>query len=450
MNIINTHEIDKKILSVSQLNLQARSLIEGKMASVYVEGEISNLAKPPSGHIYFSLKDQHAQIRCAYFKRGYRQPTAELKNGQSVIINAKASIYEARGDYQLIVSEITLSGAGTLHLQFEALKKKLAAEGLFDPKAKKDIPVFPKNIGVITSPSGAAIKDILTVLGRRYPLASIIIYPTLVQGEQAKETIALSLQQAQRRNECDLLILARGGGSIEDLWPFNEEVVARAIAQTTIPIISGVGHETDITIADFVADMRAPTPSAAAECATPDINDLVKNNLHYFEQLKKIINNIITQKNNLLNQTKQQLHHPQHRIDNYKQKLDEATLRLQHIISNILLKKSSALEAHHSKLSLNNPQIKLHRAKEQLHHAKADLINKLNVLLTQKKQQLNMSASLLDANSPLKILDQGYAIVSSQSNDTIIKKAEQCSIDNAITIQLASGMLEAIISKVIK
>ena len=255
----------QEIYTVSQLNAEARYLMEDNFESISLIGEVSNFARPSSGHCYFSLKDNNAQVRCAFFCHSQRGLTFKPESGQQVLVQAKVSVYEARGDYQLIVSQMQLAGEGALQVAFEKLKQKLAAEGLFDEENKLEVPEIPTCVGVITSPTGAAIRDILRVLHRRFPAVPVIIYPSAVQGNQAKEHLVSAIQKANARKECDVLILARGGGSLEDLWPFNEEIVARAIVDCDIPMVTGVGHEVDFTIADFVADQRCATPSAAAE-----------------------------------------------------------------------------------------------------------------------------------------------------------------------------------------
>ena len=263
-------------ITVSQLNRQAKTLLEQGLAQLWVEGEISNIARPASGHVYFTLKDKSAQIRAAFFRQRQRGPTISLKDGDQVLVYGRVSLYEARGDYQLIVEQIEPAGEGALKRQFEVLKKKLAAEGLFDEDRKQELPELPTRIGVITSPTGAAIRDIVSILGRRFPSIPLVIYPSAVQGDAAPQELITALATAIRRAECDVLILARGGGSLEDLWAFNDEQLARAIAESPIPIVSAVGHEVDFTIADFVADLRAPTPSGAAELVVPDREDWLR------------------------------------------------------------------------------------------------------------------------------------------------------------------------------
>ncbi|MDH4072932.1 MAG: exodeoxyribonuclease VII large subunit, partial [Gammaproteobacteria bacterium] len=260
----------RRAVTVSELNRQARALLEGGIPKIWVEGEMSNLSRPGSGHVYFTLKDESAQLRCAWFRGRQRGPTINLKNGDQVLAFGQVSIYETRGEYQLVVERLQAAGEGELRRRFEVLKQKLLEEGLFDERLKKALPGLPRSIGVVTSPTGAAIRDILTVLGRRFPAVPVFVYPTAVQGEFAAAQIVAAIETAARRGECDVLIVSRGGGSLEDLWPFNEEIVARAIAACPISVVTAIGHEVDFTIADFVADLRAPTPSGAAELVVPD------------------------------------------------------------------------------------------------------------------------------------------------------------------------------------
>ena len=263
-------------ITVSQLNRQVKTLIEQGMTRLWVEGEISNLSRPASGHIYLSLKDDTAQVSAAWFRQRQRGPAIGFKNGDRVLAYGRVSLYEARGNYQLIIEQMEPAGEGVLKRRFDALKLKLAGEGLFDEGAKQALPTLPKRIGVITSPSGAAVRDVLSVLGRRFPAVPVVIYPAAVQGDAAPGELIAALATAVQRNECDVLILCRGGGSIEDLWAFNDEALARAISDCPLPVVSAVGHEVDFTIADFVADVRAPTPSGAAEIIVPSQSDWLR------------------------------------------------------------------------------------------------------------------------------------------------------------------------------
>lgn len=392
---------DKKIYSVSQLNTAAKMLLEEHLPLVWVEGEISNLAQPSSGHIYFSLKDEFAQVRCAMFRNQKNRLNFEPENGMQVIAQAQVSIYEARGDYQLIAHYLEPAGEGLLRQKFEQLKHKLQQEGLFEIEHKQTLPKYPQQIGVITSPTGAAVRDILHVLKRRFPSIPIIIYPTQVQGSDAKEKIVHAINLANHQHQCDLLILARGGGSLEDLWPFNEEIVARAIYNSELPIISGIGHEVDFTIADFVADVRAPTPSAAAEVAAPDIQDIT----YSLQQLQNTLTHKINAKIQLLKTTLEhltkRLQHPGKRLQNYSQQLDNLEQRLNISIKNIL----------------------------------------------QNKQHiLNNLSSTLDAISPLATLHRGYSILTKDKK--IIKSVKDVQLDDTLTAKLHDGELTCIVKQI--
>ena len=314
------------ILTVSQLNRQVKSYLENELGVVHVEGELSNLSKPSSGHFYFSLKDSSAQIRCVYFKNRHIGALAnKLCDGQHIVASGRLSLYEARGDYQLIVEQITEAGLGALYQRFEELKNKLAAEGLFDSTKKRPIPYMPRAIGVITSTTGAAIQDILSTLARRFPLADVFIYPSEVQGAGAVQQLIKALQRANKDKRCEVLLLARGGGSIEDLWAFNDEQLARHIRNSSIPIVSGIGHETDVTIADFVADYRAETPTAAATRVTPDCNELFKLLNHSIARLYEAMHRFL-QKYQL------KLQHLMDKISSHKKPL-QATGKLPIILS---------------------------------------------------------------------------------------------------------------------
>ncbi|MGR8920706.1 MAG: exodeoxyribonuclease VII large subunit, partial [Gammaproteobacteria bacterium] len=318
----------RAVLSVSALNDAARDVLERYLGHVWVEGEISNLARPASGHIYFSLKDAKAQVRCAMFRNRNRALGFRPENGLAVLARGRVSLYTARGDFQLIVDELEPAGDGALRLRFEQLKQRLAAEGLFDAARKQPLPAWPRQIGVVTSPSGAAVRDVLHVLARRCPGIPVIVYPTAVQGESAARAIVAALAAAERRAECDVLLVCRGGGSLEDLWPFNEEIVARAIAGCTIPVVSGVGHEVDVTIADFVADLRAPTPSAAAEQVSPDTAELARRVTGLERRLGTNLRYALRQRASRLGELGARLVSPKRRLELGYQRTDELSQRL--------------------------------------------------------------------------------------------------------------------------
>ncbi len=388
-------EINEHIYSIAELNGCARIALEDALGKVWVMGELSNLARPSSGHLYFSLKDSDAQVRCAFFRGSRRDMDFSPENGQQVLAQATVSLYEGRGDYQLIISKMQLAGSGALQVAFEKLKKTLHQQGLFDEAHKKSIPQFAKQIGVITSNTGAAVRDIIKVLHWRSPQTPIIIYPTLVQGDKAKNQIVTAIETANQRNECDVLIIARGGGSLEDLWPFNEACVAHAIFKSNIPIVTGVGHEVDITIADFVADHRAATPSAAAEFVSFDQRTLAQQ----FDQLKR----------QLTRQIQHQLHH-------YQQQL------------------------HHLQKRLRHPRDLLREQTQTLDQIEAQLILLIKNKLLKTQSALSNVSAKLHALSPLATLERGFAILTDDNNHNIIQSVKDTSPGDRITAKLKDGL----------
>ena len=387
-------------ITVSQLNRQAKALLESGLARLWVEGEISNLARPASGHMYFSLKDKSAQVRAAFFRQRQRGPTIGLKDGDQVLVYGRVSIYEARGDYQLIVEQVEPAGEGALKRQFEVLKKMLAAEGLFDEGRKQELPVLPERIGVITSPAGAAIRDIISVLRRRFPSIPVIIYPAAVQGDAAPSELIAALETAVSRDECDVLIMARGGGSLEDLWAFNDEKLARAIAESPIPIVSAVGHEVDVTIADFVADVRAPTPSGAAELVVPDGDDWLRS-----------INSLATRIARL----------GQREIEDRAQTLDWLARRL----------------------AQSSPIATLQRSMTRLGNLKQRLSAGARGAVADNTHRLELAMRGLHAVSPLATLDRGYAIVEDVQSGKVLTNASDASTGDDVRARLAQGELIA-------
>jgi exodeoxyribonuclease VII large subunit len=391
-----------QVLSVSELNRLARDILERSFPLFWVSGEISNMTRAASGHWYFSLKDSGAQVRCVMFRGRNSYLDWVPKEGDKVEARATVTLYEARGDFQLTIEFLQRAGLGALFEAYERLKNQLDAEGLFDPARKKPIPAFPKQIGIITSADAAALHDVLTSLKRRMPGTPAIIYPTPVQGKGVAKLIAAAIEQACRRNECDVLILCRGGGSIEDLWQFNEEVVARAIADCTIPIISGVGHETDFTIADFAADRRAPTPTAAAEMATPDRETLLKHLLQQQQTLQRSM---------------------AYKLNRYAQQLDFIARRLL----------SPAQQVMHKCAHLEQLAIRLNSTMKQ-------------AVSKQEEQLLRLSHNLAHLN-PNAVLNRGYAIVQSKSG-SVISTAKQTQPGEEVNITFAQGSAHAEIKKI--
>jgi len=434
--------ITENIYTVSRLNNEARYLLEDAFPSIWVEGEISNFAAPNSGHWYFCMKDAAAQVRCAMFRGSQRKLGFVPKDGMHVLVKAKISLYEGRGEFQLIAEFMEERGEGKLRKAFELLKKKLEAAGLFNPEHKKAFPAFPQQIGIITSQTGAAVRDILIALKRRFPCVPVIIYPTLVQGSTAAATIVQAIETANRRNECDVLIVGRGGGSLEDLWPFNEEIVAYAIFKSNLPIISGVGHEVDFTIADFVADKRAATPTAAAELITPDkaqlLTTLNRHQQHFTRQMTSKLRN--SQKQLAWTQKHLQQLHPKRRLSERMQQLDFMEVRLtqlQHKLFNAL---SNRLKDVDTRLHRATPLHRIHRAQHLLALCMQQLQHAMQAALSKAQTQVVNQATKLDALSPLATLQRGYAIALSEAN-TIIRSIKQVQKGESIEVQLEDGKL---------
>lgn len=439
------------IYSVSQLNREAKRLLASHFMTVRVEGEVSNFSAPSSGHWYFTLKDAQAQVRCAMFRGQQQRLGFRPSNGDMVIANAQVSLYEPRGDYQLVVEHLEQAGDGALRQAFEKLKIKLLNEGLFDENRKQPIPLIPKLIGVITSPSGAAIHDILTVLKRRFPAVPVLIYPVAVQGESAKFEIQAALETANRRADADVIILARGGGSLEDLWAFNEEIVARAIAASHIPVISGIGHEVDFTIADFVADLRAPTPSAAAEHAVPTQTEWLGGFKFMENQLAEKMRRQLSQQKQRLNWLEKalQMQHPGERLQRNAQRLDELEQRLHKGMQQTLKQNRQHLALNSQKLKQFQPTDKISRYQQQLHYLQQRLQRAMTLkLATLKRQQAGISQTLHTV-SPLATLERGYAIVQRKEDLQIVKSVDQIGLNNLLDTRLAKGRIVSEVKEII-
>jgi exodeoxyribonuclease VII large subunit len=409
--------------------------------TVLVEGELSNLSTPSSGHLYFSLKDANAQVRCAMFRNQQRRLGFKPENGKHVVVKAQVSLYEPRGDYQLIVEHIEEAGDGVLRRAFEMLKLKLSKEGLFDLVNKRSLPALPATIGVITSPSGAAIRDILTVLKRRFAAVPVIIYPVAVQGENAKYEIARAIATANTHLQCDLIILGRGGGSLEDLWAFNEEIVARAIFASEIPIISAVGHETDVTIADFVADLRAATPSAAAEHATPDQQEWLTRFIAWEVRLQQQMQRKLRQKQQALDWLSQRLQqqHPGQKMARNAYRLNELKLRLNKAMHLKLRLNKNLLETKTATLWQRNPAVTINSHKQQQMYLRKRLMTIIIHRLEQLSQRLSSTSQTLHAVSPLATLNRGYALVVQLPSGQIIRSTGQLNRGDTVETRLAQG-----------
>jgi exodeoxyribonuclease VII large subunit len=434
---------DRDIYTPSRLNLEARSLLEGHFPLLWIEGELSNLARPASGHLYFSLKDARAQVRCAMFRNRNRALRFRPADGQQVLLRARAGLYEGRGEFQLIVESMEEAGHGALQRAYDELHARLAAEGLFDDDIKHALPTLPRRIGVITSPSGAALRDVLHVLARRFPAAEVILYPATVQGDEAPGALRAALATAVRRNECNVLLLARGGGSLEDLWAFNDEGLAREIRACPIPVVTGVGHETDFTIADFVADLRAPTPSAAAEAASPDGAAWRRRFNEVADRLDELQRGGLTRRQERLDwlQRRLQVQHPAQRLREKMQRLDGLEQRLQRGWNGADLIARHRLDVASSSLAQHAPTARVRTFQETVAALDHRLRLAARQCLERGRQKLVTSSRALDMISPLATLGRGYAIVSDDDGH-ILRRADATRVGAKVNARLAEGQLE--------
>ncbi len=393
-----------QIYRVSQITAYVKELFDsdGTLQDLWLEGEVSNCSRASSGHVYFTLKDEEAQIRCVMWRSQVERGTYLPRDGEAILAHGRISVYEAGGRYQLYVDDIQPAGAGLLYLQFEALKARLAAEGLFDADRKRPLPPFPRRLGVVTSPTAAALRDIVNILRRRYPLVEVVLSPTLVQGDEAPPQIVAAIEALNQHTDVDVIILARGGGSLEELWAFNDERVARAIYASRIPVVTGVGHETDFTIADFVADMRAPTPSAAAEMAVPDRQELQGMVGHWRSRLAQLMHRRIGEKRRALQYRTQVLRRfsPQAYIDSYRQRIDDL-----------------------------------------MHSALAGLKHRL----TLARERLRSLDSRLQTLSPLATLERGYAITRHLGTGEVVRSLTQVMVGDRVEVRVSDGQFESIV-----
>ncbi len=438
-----------KIYSVTDLNRTARGLLESQLSLVWVAGEMSNLARPGSGHLYFSLKDENAQVRCAMFRYRSQLMDFEAENGMLVVARGRVSLFEARGDFQLVVEHLAPAGAGALQQAFERLKQRLLAEGLFDAAHKKPLPRLPQRLGIITSPSGAAVRDVLTVLKRRFPAIAVRIYPVPVQGKEAPAALVAALHLANARQECDLLLLTRGGGSLEDLQAFNEESVARAIFASHLPVISAIGHEVDFCISDFVADVRAPTPSAAAELLSPDAQQWRLHNAQLSARLYRAIQEKIQQKQRHLHNLHARLRHPRQQLAHFAQRLDHLSLRLRTAMQQQTRQERQRLQTVQARLTQQNPAQRLAPLQAQQRYLQHRLQQAMQQQLHRYQQQLHSLAHSLNTLSPLATVQRGYAIVR-DSQGQIIRQAQAVPVGAEVQAKLATGALRCRVLSVLQ
>lgn len=477
--------MQNNIFSVSQLNYSVRHQLEAEFGQIWLVGEISNFSQPVSGHWYLTLKDEQAQVRCAMFRMKNQRVNFQPRNGMQVLVRAGVSLYEPRGDYQVIIETMQPAGDGLLQQQFEQLKMKLAAEGLFAQDHKKPLPPFVKRVGIVTSSSGAALQDILQILQRRDPSLQVVIYPTMVQGKEAVQEIVTMIQLANARQECDVLIVGRGGGSLEDLWCFNEEAVARAIYQSAIPIISAVGHETDVTIADFVADLRAPTPSAAAELVSRDQQELFRQLQHQLDRASLAFDRLWSEKVGFFAHLSVRLNaqHPARQLQHYQRQLGQSQQRLERAINGLIFYRQRQLQQLSQRLNNQDPARHLLRQKQQLSQLEKRLAQQIEQLFLRQQQRWNTATQRLMRNplphkigrgeqqianlqqrlsfavsqqfnqkqqhfqqlcvqleslSPLKVLSRGYSVTQNAQGKALLS-ASEAKIGEQITSRLETG-----------
>jgi len=449
MNATPPRRSARTVYAVGELVEIVRTLLEDSLPSVWVEGEISNFSRPASGHWYFTLKDAQAQLRCAMFKGANFHVRPQPRDGDAVLVRAKFSLYPARGDLQLIVEHLEPAGTGALLRAFEALKARLDAEGLFDAKLKRPLPSAPRRIGLITSGTGAALHDMLNVLNRRWPLAEVYLYPVPVQGAEAPPAIVQALQQLPQRVPVDVILLARGGGSLEDLWAFNEEAVARAIRACSVPVVTGVGHEVDTTIADYAADLRAATPTAAAERITPDIAERTQRLRTLAGALENAERRQLQQATERLQtlERRTQMLHPGRRLQDRAQRLDELDERLRHALRQRLNLAGSALNQSRLRLTAAGPGLQLATYWQRLNALEPRLPRLIGQLLRQQHQRLDSATALLQGINPNAVLERGYALVEGPER-RLVRDAAQLGVGTPLKLRFARGAAEATVTDI--
>ena len=430
---------EREIFSVSQLNRSARQLLETHLPLLWVERELSNVSIPSSGHWYFTLKDDQAQVRCCMFRNRNMLVRFKPQQGQHVLLRARVSLYEGRGDYQIIAEHMEEAGSGALQRAFDELKHKLSQEGLFNEAHKKALPSLPKHIGVITSPTGAAIHDVLSVLERRFPGIPVTVIPVAVQGKESAPQIVKAIDLANRAGLFDVLLLTRGGGSMEDLWSFNEESVARAIFNSELPIVSAVGHEVDFTIADFVADLRAPTPSAAAALLVPDGDDWLDKFIGFEVLLEEVMLRRLQQWQKHLHNLRQRLRHPRERLEQQSQRLDNLELRLKNHIKNLLGDYKNRIQQLQIRQQTHHPQVRL----QQLNDRVTAYHQRLQVaqfqLIERKQQRLGEAVRMLNTLNPLSTLERGYGLITDAQTHSVITNSNQVKPGTTVNALVAQG-----------
>jgi exodeoxyribonuclease VII large subunit len=437
-SVLQAQQNEVSVLTVEQLNLRIKQLLEGQMISIWLRGEISNFKAHTSGHFYFSLKDAKSQISAVMFRGFNSKIKFKVHDGLEVLVKGRISVYEPRGSYQILCEHMEPVGAGALQKAFEELKNKLKSEGLFESARKRPIPTHPNRIVVISSPTGAAIQDFIQIVTRRAPFLDVILIPTLVQGDGAPEKIMDALKMAWKLKDVDIIVLARGGGSIEDLWAFNDERLVRLIAQSPVPTISAVGHEIDFTISDFVSDLRAPTPSAAAELVAKSSKELNQRLTHLSHNLNVAFDRKIKDLKSRLENLKLRLIDPQKKLQDLSLRNDELLSRLQSVTEALFLRHRHKLEVLSQKMP--HPQIKMNLIRSEVNHWTKDLYSAMKKNLDLAKHKLESRMAVLDSLSPLKVLDRGFSIVT--QNEKIISCADDVDAQQPLNIKFCKGSVE--------
>lgn len=430
---------ERFVYSVGTLTSEIKGLLEGGLPTIWLEGEVSNFSRPSSGHWYFNLKDSQAQIQCAMFRNANRLSSFTPENGTQITLRGRLTVYAPRGNYQIIADHVEDSGEGALRREFDQLKQRLEKAGLFAPERKRQLPNQPNRVGLVTSPTSAAVRDMIHVLQQRFPSLPIIIYPAVVQGDTAPASLIQAIATANQRRECDVLIMGRGGGSLEDLWAFNDEKLAHAIAASDIPIVSAVGHETDTTIADWVADSRAATPSAAAERVAPDSRVWQRQNQRLLSRLEQALQRQHLQLGQRLNQLERRLHnqHPHRQLAQLRSQHAQLTHRLRRNGSQLVNQQQQQLQRLTAQLQQHNPQQRLDRHLEQFQRLQQRLQQTLTHQLQQQRMRLQGAAQSLHMVSPLATLQRGYSITS--RHNKVITASTELSVNDSIQVKFATG-----------
>lgn len=437
--------MERQVISIGTLTKYIKQRLEsdGMLQDVWIQGEVSNFIHHSSGHMYYTLKDRESKVKCIMFARANQRLTFVPKEGMKVLARGSVSVYDRDGNVQFYVTEMQPDGIGSLYLAFEQLKKKLESEGLFSPQRKRAIPVFPRAVGVITSPTGAAVRDVMTTLNRRFPSIPVLLIPAQVQGELAAPSIVKAIEKMNEMPEIDTIIVGRGGGSLEELWAFNEEVVARAIAQSRIPVISAVGHETDFTIADFVSDLRAPTPTAAAELAVPNRIELMEQLKHLQSRMKQALRKDVQVNRQRLDVVLRNpiFLQPLRMLDTPFQKLDRLNEQLVGRMEKVLNRSTDRLSRNLTRFQQHNPKHSVSRASDRHMSLSARLLKAIERQTANKQNQFTTLVRQLDALSPLKVMSRGYSLTYDEKSEYLIKSVEQVNMGDILKVQLSDGTL---------